>query len=162
MPVIYEMAGTAVRGLIDRVFDDWHRELREAQVSVDCLFASNPDGDAVKVHGYPCAAKVRVVSCKDRVKGHGDAELVIDKDWWHDHGDAERLALIDHEITHLQLTGKRDDLGRAKLSLRLHDVELGIFTEVMRRHKLAAEDTKQVLMLLTGQDGQMVMEWKQK
>lgn len=62
----------------------------------------------------------------------GETELVIQfrKAFWDPFSDAQRRAVIHHELTHI-VADEPDDQGRVKLSLRPHDVE--DFTDTMRR-----------------------------
>ena len=140
-----------VRSLVADVMEKFHGDLTEADVTIDCLFAfattdSNGDttGVALKNAGYRAAAKVRKTTLKERTKGAGDAEIVIDGDGWPDLSEDQQRAPIDHELQHLQLVRdkdgkiKRDDRDRPKLKIRPHDRQLGWFDDVVRRHGNAA------------------------
>lgn len=138
----------AALALRDRAMRDWHPRLAGAGVRVGMVFASNPDGGAVTHAGYPAVAAMKVVSLKDRLKKLYDAELVIDLSWWEEDGntDAHRLALLDHELSHLDLRKwgstaggelwfSRDDLGRPKLRTVKGSWNAGDgFEKVVRRH----------------------------
>ncbi len=136
--------------IIRKVIGEHHHELKKAQVKIDCLFASNEDNDAITLHGYKCAAVVRKISYKNRVMGRGDAEITIDALWWEDATDRQKEALISHELTHLQVVYntktnaiKRDGADRPKLSMRLHDWQLGGFEEVA---KVFGKDAPEVVL----------------
>jgi hypothetical protein len=144
---IYEKANDDVREILNRAMELYHGPLHEVNVRVDLLMASptlNKNGDqtgpAVKHHGRACAATIKTVTYKDRVKGGGDLEIVIDKYWWDDHQDEQRLALLDHELNHrilkLDKDGmpKIDDLGRPKFERVDHDFEFGWFAVTSLRH----------------------------
>lgn len=146
---LYEKALAECHAIRDRMLEKYHGGLHDAQVTIDLLFAKkrpddsgeiNPEGHALKLHGYPVAAMVKVNSYKARVQGHADAEIIIDGDRWHEWSQAEQDALIDHEIEHLELKTdkdgnvRRDDLDRPKLRVRLHDHEFGWFDSIARRH----------------------------
>ncbi len=151
----YSKANAAVHETVNRIVEKYHGKLRDAGVTIDCLFAhpqlnknGDPTGSALKHHGYPAQAVVRVTNLKERTKGHADAEVVIDADNWDILGEEERDALIDHELTHLELVYKkgvlqRDDLDRPKLRLRKHDRQFGWFDEIARRHGEASPEAKQ-------------------
>lgn len=126
----------------------WHDDLGKAGVTVSVLTAHADEADlekgksALRHHGYPAAALVRVNSHKDRVEGKADATILVDGDQWPDWPAERRLAILDHELTHLELVMKdgavqRDDCGRPRLRLRKHDFELGGFEAVAERHKRA-------------------------
>lgn len=139
--------------VLGEVRDLYHPRLSE--VTIDVLTVVDYDEESgeecrcLKLHGYPAAAIVKVMSHERRAQGSGDALLTIDGIAWHELGPAARVALLDHELTHLELCEKdgtvaRDDLRRPKLKLRLHDVEIGGFREVMGRHREHALEVMQV------------------
>ena len=143
----FKKCGQEIKHLVNRAMKNWHKQLEEFEVTVDCLFAfatTDANGDttgcALKKNGLPAAALIRVTPLKDRTKGNGDAEMQIDGDEWENYSDKQKLALIDHELEHLQLLFdkdgglKRDDLDRPKLRLRPHDREVGWFDDVVKRH----------------------------
>jgi hypothetical protein len=124
--------------------------LVDYRVRVDCLFAhpdldedGAPKGPPVTLNGYPCAAKVKITAPKDRAKGCGDAEILIDHDLYQELPDAERDALLDHELQHLESTGEFDDMGRPKLTMRLHDHSFGWFDAIAARHGRASFELRQ-------------------
>ena len=98
-----------IHGMLAMVLSDWHQPLHEAGVKIGILYASNADDYPLKRGGVPCAATIRVMSHKDRVKWHYDAELAIDAMQWGRMDDPSRMALLDHECSHLEL--KLDDQG---------------------------------------------------
>jgi hypothetical protein len=74
------------------------------------------------------------------VNKRADAEILIDMEQWEKLTDNQRLALLDHEITHLEVQVddvglvKTDDQGRPKLKLKLHDWQLGGFRSIAQRY----------------------------
>lgn len=142
----------------DEIMAKHHPRLVGAGVTVSLVMASNDNGEAVKLHGYRCAAVVGCNSTKDRIEGKADATIAIDAQWWKHAKAAERAAVVDHELTHLLVergpdritkdpteipevfreirepSYKTDDAGRPKLKLRLHDWQLGGFAEIVERH----------------------------
>lgn len=157
MPVIYSMPETDDTNLLARVQTDWHKDLAAVEARVQILFASADPEDEnpkapVKHGGYPARATIRVVPTKDRlVKGY-DAEMLVDRDWWGCASEARRVALLDHELSHLEVVTKTkekrepgvpidrdavqyDDLGRPKLRLRKADYASSDgFLSVIERH----------------------------
>ena len=162
MPVTYAQCGEDVQDIVDESCRKDHEHLLD--VKIDLLFASNDTGNDVSVHGYPAVAKVRKLPLKDRVAGRGDAEIVISQSWWSKHTDpAERMAVIDHELTHLEWDQEAtDDIGRPKLHMRLHDLEVGAFMEVIQRNKQLAVEAQSLVNFITGADGQMLLEWTKR
>ena len=161
MPV-YEKAGADVRAILDQALQFYHERLFSAGAIVDLLMASStldkhgePKGPAVKHHGRACAAVIRTVPYKDRVKGCGDLEIVIDQMWWDDHNEKQRLALFDHELGHRepkisQKTGmvKTDDLGRPKFDRIEHDFEFGWFAATALRHGKQSIEVEQAQQMI--------------
>ena len=124
-----------------------HPELHDAELIVDVLVAfatkneqGEPRGPALSHGGYPAIATVRINSLKQRVLGGGDALVTLDGDRWGDFSSLQQRAILDHELTHLELVEgegggvEGDDIGRPRLRLRKHDHQFGWFDAVVRRH----------------------------
>lgn len=163
MPTTYTQAGDNIEAQMRRVMAKYHGRLTDVEANVGVLIAFNPDGDAVKLNGYPCAATVRIVSLKDRAAGMPDAQIVLDQNTWDGLDQAERDALFDHEIEHLQTVPnkktnqpKRDDLGRPKLRMKKHDAQVGIFKNVIERNGPKALDAQIAKDFIT-EFGQLLM-----
>src|SRR5438067_1054915 len=116
MGITYQQCPRTVDDIVSRIIAEHHKDLEEAAVTVGCLFAHadlNKDGEpmqpAVKLHGWPCAAVVRITPYKKRVQGITDAEITIDGSWWEKATSEEIDALLDHELYHLIV--KRDEKG---------------------------------------------------
>ncbi len=147
MPVRYEMCETDVLNKVLKVMETHHPDLLAEKLVVDCVYAVDPDGAAITLHGYPCAATIKKIGYKQRVLGRGDAELTIDKAHWDDLTALQQEGLLDHELTHLELvrdlrTGKlkRDRAERPRLAMRLHDWEIGGFVDTAKRYLAAAPE----------------------
>jgi len=153
----YTKADEGVRLVVASAMGDYHGDLVEAGVRVSTLMVAEYDeesGDVLptlKHQGYAAGATIKASSLKERALGIGDALLVIDTHTWDALDKAGRVALIDHELEHLQVLldqggggAKVDDLGRPKLKLRLHDWQMGGFTSIARRHGLSAPEVQAV------------------
>lgn len=145
----YDICPKAVADRGAAILKKFHPDLAKVKVAIEYLFISHDgEGPALKLHGYACAAVVRIIPLKDRVAGRGDAEIVIDRDGWDNLPDASKDALLDHELTHLVLQKDRnrkpkaDDAGRPALKMRLHDQQLGWFDDVARRHGEASMEIR--------------------
>lgn len=162
----FEKCGPEIGELIDQVID-----LAEVGVRIDALW-QHPDfdtygkpipGTGLKHRGYPAQAVIKITNLKDRVKGMGDAELLIASHTWKDLSEGERIALIDHELQHLEpVIGKhheqeKDDAGRPKLTTRSHDIEFGWFNEIARRHGVSSLEVKGALALARSELGQLYL-----
>ena len=139
---------TRVRIVMGRFHDRLMEPVIPIGVTVETLMVYGPrnkdgqqTGPAIKVNGRDALACIRVTSLEERVSGRADAVMWIDGDNWKDLPVSKHNALIDHELTHLELalhprTGEiqLDDVGRVKLRLRPHDFQVGWFDEVAERH----------------------------
>ncbi len=142
MPTTYEKARPDVHQLVKEVQKEFHTELSQNGVNVGVIFARNSEGAAVKKSGYPVAGKISVVSLKDRCEKDYEAEMVIDVSWWTESTTKHHRALIDHELSHLELVEdpeeggfKTDDQGRPCLKIRNGDWYAGDgFKSVVERH----------------------------
>jgi hypothetical protein len=147
-----------------------HQRLVDVDLIVDIL-AAHPKTDesgepmepALKLAGYPCLATIKIRGPKDRGEGRGDAMLTIDGYRWDELDLEEKFALLDHELTHLELdcdgkgNVKRDDYGRPKLTIRLHDHQFGWFDAVAMRH---GESSIEVQQFATFRDGSGQLYWE--
>ncbi len=126
--------------LLARAVREYHPHLHEAEVRVALLMAANEVGPALKKAGYSCAAIVSVVPLDWRLLCDYDARIKVDRRTWDDLTAEGRLALLDHELSHLHLADdKRDDLGRPKLKVVPADWNGGDgFKAVVARHGEAA------------------------
>lgn len=166
MPITYDKPDDDTRELLELAIEQWHPALGAAEVNVSLLMAygpTNEDGEttgyAITVRGMKALAQVKIHNLKLRAHGLGDAELLLDGDEWEGMREEEKLAILDHELTHLEVDEtddgipKADDQGRPKLRIRLHDFEFGWFKEVAERHKGASQEVQQAQAIVadTGQ-----------
>lgn len=150
MSVILDSAEQSVHDMANEIIDAHHPELKgvpnvDGSRSRLCiLMACNEDKESdeppVKCHGYPAAAIVSIIPYKQRVDKRADAEIIIDALVWDGLTEPQQRALLDHEITHLEVQKdehgfvKTDDAGRPKLKLRLHDWQIGGFRSIAERY----------------------------
>lgn len=130
-------------------------DLRDAGLRIDLISVTNddPEGEALTHQGYPAYAVVRAIDSKGRTMGRGDAEIVIDEAKYITMTDAQKDALLDHEIHHIELKlnkkgrVKLDENGRPKIGMRKHDVQIGWFEEIAKRHGQASIECKQATQI---------------
>jgi len=121
MPVTFQKADPDIVDIVAEIMREHHRHLVIEDVRVGVIAAICTTGPAVKAHGHPAYATMKVVSLKDRLSKRYDAELVLDADLFERLRPSQQCALIDHELSFLRLVldpkGNvvRDDLGRPKL-----------------------------------------------
>ncbi len=150
---IFERAKDGVNVQVAKIMEKYHGDLHKSGCTVDVLMASpttSEQGEVesapLKKNGYPCVALIKIVGLADRVAGLSDVMLKIDAEKWKEMSMKQKDALIDHELTHLIVktdkdgNAKRDDQDRPKLQMKRHDYELGIFTDVIRRHERDSVD----------------------
>lgn len=170
MPVFRE-ADREIKDLCRQIMQQLYQPLIDAGVTVGLLVASptdeGEDGEvepALKHHGYPAVALVRVVPYRDRVAGMPDAQILLDAQHWDEADDDRRTAILDHELYHLELQYTRkgqlktDDARRPKLKLKPHDWQLGGFDEIVRRNKTSAVEAEAYINL-NRQMSQMTFPW---
>ena len=89
---------------------------------------------------------------------------MIDAKRWEELSGPQRDSLIDHELEHLEIRRSggaivRDDLGRPKLRMIQHDVQLGMFHSNIRRHGKHSIDWQQIQQLIEGVDCPLKQLW---
>lgn len=148
MPTIYRKADDDLANTVQEALQRYRSDLDEAGVTVETLTAhGEADEPVLKLHGYSCAAVVSIKSLKDRAGSSADARIIVDDATWSDFTEAQRDATLHHELLHLLLVRNKagaiehDQAGRPKLKMRLHDVQLGAFREVVERHKEHAPES---------------------
>lgn len=141
-----------------------HPELEQVTISALFVFDDESAVSVLKHQGYDAGAVVRITPLKDRALGVADATIVVDRCGWLALSQRQRDALIDHELTHLEIKTDEEEgvddpvpifdaLGRPKLLMRRHDHQFGWFDEVAKRHGQASPEVRQarVLMETSGQ-----------
>lgn len=147
MVATYTQAPVEVHTRLKSLILSYHRDLSEVTFSVLMAAAKRDEktgekkGPALtRTGGWPALAKVRIVSLRDRVSGGADAQILLDGDQWDSNSPDRQDAILDHELTHVELQRdddgfvKSDDCGRPKLRIRLHDWELGGFDSIVERY----------------------------
>lgn len=170
MAATYSKDRGEIGKIVSEVLIAHHSDLDEAKVKIGVLLAYPGEDDElgfqpVKLHGYPCAAVIKINSAKNRLEGLPDATITIDANHWKEELDDDgRAALIDHELTHLEVCRdkeghiKSDDAGRPKLKMRLHDIQLGVFRAIIKRYGVNSIDGH-VIKTVVDEYGQGGWEW---
>lgn len=146
----YKKAPAHFKQVVGDLMRTVHCDLMDHKTRVDMLLVfaptdaeGSPVGPALSDRGVPCLAKVSIVKLKDRVLGRGDAEILLDGDSAKNWDDDRLRSILDHELTHLELTGAVDDIGRPKFKIRPHDVDLGWFDACARRNGRKSIEVRQ-------------------
>ena len=159
----FKKAGPEVAALAALLLEQYetHASIRDNHVKIDFMFANafvdektgEPIEDAIKHHGVKALGVTTKISLKDRAKGMGDAEVLLDGDWWEQATPEEQAALLDHELHHIVGTSKRDAIGRPIVALRQHDHQFGWFEVIAKRHGQASQEVQQAARMMD-QSGQ--------
>lgn len=145
----FKLAEPEVVRQMVRIRDAHHSMLRDAEVVIAVLTCVE-----LSKGGHAVAGQIRVVPPKDRVTKKVDAEMLLDRKTWERLSHGQQDALLDHELSHLQLRKASyskdaegrveleyttDDRGRPLLKLVPADWTAGDgFAAVCRRHGAAA------------------------
>ncbi len=139
MPTTFEDA-PEVEDIAGRLIRDHHAYLRQSDIRYLFRVADSWTKSGKEVYG-----QATVVSGAMRhIAGDADAVVLVNARIWSDLSDAQREALVDHELTHLQPRTDADgDIqshpdGRPILCTTSHDVEE--FAAVIKRHGLWRPD----------------------
>lgn len=138
--------------LLSVAMSQYHSSLADEEVQVGLLAAKRAkkkgggwvDGPVLALRGFACCATVQVTNLKERALGMPDAIITLNWEWWGRALKSSRLAVMDHELEHLELAvdhegePKQDSLNRPLLMLRKHDWEFGGFLSIVERHGINA------------------------
>jgi hypothetical protein len=125
--------GKSVFKLITEVLKRWKKDLSSARIGAAWMVGKKPDKDGVVTLG-----RMKKCSELERQLHQLDAIVLLNQDYWRMLKDEQRLALVHHELCHLdQALDSNGELaydghGERKWRLRKHDVEE--FNEVIRSH----------------------------
>lgn len=159
----YQKCDKEVRTTANEIIDKYesHAPLRDMKVNIDFVFAfcdrddeGNPLGHAIVKNGFRCLGVTKLISVKDRAAGRGDAEILLDGDWWNETStEAQQRGVLDHELHHLSLKKSKgqyvhDCLGRPVMKLRKHDVEIGWFGLIAERNGADSQEQIQAKYIM--------------
>jgi len=133
--------------LLMEVIHQHHAELerekvRPALILIDPELAEDgqPKAPVFKSDGDSAVGRVRPASAIERLLGKYDLRIEIDGYVWETLSEEQQRALLDHELTHLEIkrdaegTIKRNADGTPRFMRRAHDWHLTGFREVVARH----------------------------
>lgn len=135
------------------------------RLSILMALSDDPLKPALKLHGWPCAAMIKVVSGEERARGGPDAVILIDATRWQDMNVRRREAVVAHELYHIEVKPEAgndpgkvqvDEYGRPKIKLRAHDWELGGFREIVEWYGDDAVE-KRIINTITEDLAQMTL-----
>jgi hypothetical protein len=133
--------GQAMYRQLRTLVQSHHQEIREARIALAWCTSWRRDVD-----GFITLGKCKKASDLDRELAAFDFIVLLSKSFWTDPlvTDAQREALLDHELSHASVKvdfhgePERDERGRQVFRIRKHDIEE--FAAVVERHGLYKRD----------------------
>ena len=133
--------------VLDRALD-WHDELREAKIALAWRKKLKADVDGRIVLG-----RCHKISDLHKEFIPFDFVIVLNREYWEQFNDEQRIALMDHELCHAAASldsdsaeQKYDEKGRPCWRVRKHDIEE--FREVVQRHGCYKADLEEFAKVL--------------
>lgn len=167
----YHRASAADRDFLEDQMGKYHEHLGELDVRIGMrmVHAARSETGEIKqpalMHaGHRALALVRLVKARERVFCDQDAIIDIDADEWEEMDDAEKAALVDHELCHLELVRDKegniatDDDARPVLRLKPDEIYFTGFYAVLRRHGTASCEYKSLDSIKRLGD-QLLFDW---
>jgi len=143
---IHELATELLEEYRD-AHDKMYGHILDSNLKIDLMLAfadvddktGQPRNDAITHQGIRALGLCKIIGKKERAAGLGDVRILLDGDEWPRMSDVEQRSLLDHELQHIMVRSRdgaylRDDLNRPLLSMRKHDIHVGMFSVVAARH----------------------------
>lgn len=134
--------GVAVIKVVAKMVKAHHKHLMNAKIVPAWMLGKKPDKD-----GHVVLGRMRKCSELERELHGRDAILLLNQAYWRTFSEAQREALVDHELCHLDqvldadLEPAVDGHGKPKFRIRKHDLEE--FRAVVERHGCYLADLKE-------------------
>lgn len=141
--------GKPMYQLLEKIVHEHHSALRDARIALAWCTSWKPDVD-----GRVTLGKCKKASDLDRELMAFDFVILLRRSFWRDSevSDAQRLALLDHELCHAAVKydqhgePEEDDRGRIVYRIRKHDIEE--FADIVERHGLYKRDLERFFQAL--------------
>ena len=125
--------------LMERALADWHGDLTACRIVLLWVHGNKPDADNRLVLG-----KCHPVTEADRELHGYDRKISLNREAWEVLTEAQRLALVDHELCHiapqLDEDGEQKEDGHGKKLWRTVKHYIEEFVEIVERHGLYKAD----------------------
>lgn len=129
------VVGHPIYSLMTEIITAAHEHLAPAKIALAWCTAWAPDPD-----GHVILGQCKRASDLDRELADFDFIILLRRSFWNDERvtDAQRRALLDHELCHAAVRvdahgdPQKDDRGRIIYRTRKHDIEE--FTDIVKRH----------------------------
>jgi hypothetical protein len=135
--------------LLEHTLKTHQEELHKADVTVSVLFTEDLNDKK-----WPAYAMVKITKQRDRCLGVDDAVITIDQDRWNLMAKEQRVAILDHELEHLEVVYEDngdvavDESNRPKLKIRKHSHQFGWHDAVAKRHGKNSIEVMQALAFI--------------
>ena len=161
MAIRYDFLEADDVDLIEEALTAYHPRLISLNCTVRAIMAEKLNRDEEMVpclKGYGgvfALAKISVIKPRGKIFVKHDAEIVICKASWTPLNRAQKLAVLDHELTHLEPNLDKeghpiiDEDGRPLMKLRPDDFIVWGFHSIIAKHKENSMEGPAVRMLAT-------------
>ena len=155
----FTLSDRGVKELCDEVIKKYHADLDSAAVNVDLVMCfRDPEGEAPAIlkDGQRVLGSSKSISLKDRVKGMGDCEIILDGDAWGSMPLPMKEALLDHHLQCFEVKRDKngdfifDDINRPVVKMRPHDRVIRFFDTVAQRHGTNSIEAEQLRSMFLG------------
>ena len=108
-------AAQEAKRIVAKLIADHHPDLAEAKVTFDCLEATKTTkgakigGCAVRNHGHPAPAKIKISTTWDRTQNAPDFTITFDSEMWAKATEDGREAIIEHQLLFLEVMREEKD-----------------------------------------------------
>ena len=166
----FVLATKEVTKLADQLVRLYHTDMDSIAAKVDVLFcfrAEDSDEPALAKDGSRVLSVSKVTSLKDRVKGMGDVEIILDGDAWGNLDDKGKAALLDHALESFEAKRDKegdfvlDDIDRPTFRIRPHDRVVRFYDAIAQRHRSDSMEVKQ-LQRMFAESGQIYLPFIDK
>ena len=140
----YTLATPDTVKLCEGVIKKYHPELDTTGAKVDLLMvfrAPDSESPAMEEQRIRVFSKSSVVKLKDRVKGMGDCEIILDGDAWGEKSPQEKIAILDHALASFEVKRDKngdfiwDDLNRPVIKIKPYSHVIRWHAEVASRQR---------------------------
>lgn len=156
----YQIAPKELQKFCKEVIVQHHGDLDSADAKVDILLAfrdPEKEAPALSREGHRILGTSKVITLKDRVKGMGDCEIILDGDEWGAMSPQYQEALLDHQLEHFEVKRDKDgsfifdDLNRPVIKIRPPDRVIRIFDSVASRYRDASLEMRQLRLAMSAE-----------
>lgn len=83
------------------------KPILDFDLKIDLSIAYSDKDDAVKLHGAPALAKIKIIGPEDRARGNGDVRITVDGPKYERRNQRQRDAILCHELYRIAIKTHR-------------------------------------------------------